>query len=190
MIDLTRLFSVLAIAALSAQPALAANTISEKAVDEVAVEFFATLRDVLPGNWEGEVADGTYGNTTSEWRPLRVDYHLTAGDTAIIEDYVTVGGTDVYMSTVYHLDNNDIRATHFCGAMNHPRMIARSVDLDESLARFDFVDVSNLKDPRDYHSRGLDLRVVDRDNVRVTFHGLQDGHTSSRVFVLRRMGAD
>ena len=154
----------------------------------VANEFFQTLRETYcPAQWEGEYANGTYENPTGEWSPLRVDYHLTAGDTAIVEDYVEVGGTDVYMSTVYHLDNNNIRATHFCGAMNHPRMISRSIDLDESQASFDFVDVANLRTPEDYHSRGIELRVVDADNVHVTFHGLEDGETSSRVFVLRRM---
>lgn len=186
----TRRIHWLAVLAFAVQPAIADESISEKAADEVANEFFGTLRDVLPGKWEGEYADGSYENPTSEWQPLRVDYHLTAGDTAIIEDYVVVGGTDVYMSTVYHLDNNDIRATHYCGAMNHPRMIARSVNLDESLASFDFVDVSNLKAPEDYHSRGIDLRIVDADTVRVTFHGLEEGQTSSRVFALRRMKSD
>lgn len=185
-----RIIPLLAVFAFAIRPAIGADPVVEKTADEVANQFFQMLTDVLPGKWEGEYADGTYEHPTSEWSPLRVDYHLTAGDTAIIEDYVEVGGTDVYMSTVYHLDNSDIRATHFCGAMNHPRMISRSLDLDESLASFDFIDVSNLKSPHDYHSRGIDLRIIDPDAITVTFRGLEDGHTSSRVFALRRMTDD
>lgn len=180
-------FCLLAVLIIATQPAVAVEPAVDTKAGEIANKFFMTLKDVLPGRWEGEFAHGSFENPTSEWSPLRVDYYLTAADTAIIEDYVEVGGTDVYMSTVYHLDNNDIRATHFCGAMNHPRMIARSLDLDETQASFDFVDVSNLKNPEDYHSRGIDLRVVDDNTVRIRFFGLQDGQTSSRVFALRRM---
>jgi len=99
-------------------------------------------------------------------------------------------GETPYMTTVYHQDVNDIRATHFCGAMNHPRMISRAFDPETGTMRFGFVDVSNLKSPGDYHSREIELTVVDNDNVRVTFHGLEDGEESSRVFALSRLNED
>lgn len=149
-------------------------------------QFFADMVETLPGQWEGRFADGTYAEPTSEWRPIRVDYYVTSGGTALVENYR--GSTDTaVMTTVYHLDNNDIRATHFCGAMNHPRMVSRAFDPATRTLTLDFVDVANLKGSNDYHSRAIDISLVDEDNVHVTFFGLQDGDENSRVFALKRV---
>jgi hypothetical protein len=51
---------------------------------------------------------------------------------------------------------------------------------------FGFVDVSNLKSPEDYHSRDINLTIVDDDNIRLTFFGLTDGKRNSRVFAFSR----
>ena len=148
--------------------------------------FFETLVETLPGRWDAQYADGSYDNPTSEWRPTRVDYYVTSGGTALVENYV---GSDegVYMTTVYHLDNNDIRATHYCGARNHPSMMSRAFDADTRTLSLAFVGVSNLESPDSYHSRDIELSLVDEDNVHVTFFGLQDGKENSRVFALKRV---
>ncbi len=156
-------------------------------VDELSNErvFFNKMLEVLPGNWQGKYADGTYENPTSDWQPIEVNYQITSGDTAIIENYVD-GNESAIMTTVYHLDNNDIRATHFCGAQNHPRMAGRVFDRSSNTLSLNFVDVSNLQTPADYHSRGIDLKIIDHDNVHVTFSGLENGEDSTRVFALTR----
>jgi hypothetical protein len=160
---------------------------SAGATNESKLTFFDALADVLPGSWNGQYADGSFDNPTSEWQPTRVEYSLTSGGTAIVEDYLGHDEPVPYMTTVYHQDNNDIRATHFCGAQNHPRMISRAFDPESKTMIFGFVDVSNLKAPEDYHSREIELTIVDKDNVRVTFRGLEDGKESSRIFALSRM---
>lgn len=148
--------------------------------------FFADMIEMLPGEWEGQYANGTYAEPTSEWRPIRVDYYVTSGGTALVENYK--GSSDAaVMTTVYHLDNNDIRATHFCGTMNHPRMVSRAFDPATRTLTLDFVDVANLKTSNDYHSRAIDISLVDEDNVHVTFFGLQEGDENSRVFALKRV---
>ena len=148
--------------------------------------FFDTLMKTLPGHWEGQFADGSYENPTSDWRPIRVDYHVTAGGTALVENYLGRDGSSI-MTTVYHLDNNDIRATHYCGARNHPRMVARDFDPQSRTLTLGFVDVSNLQSAESYHSRDIELSLVDNDNVHVTFIGLENGKENSRVFALQRM---
>jgi hypothetical protein len=158
--------------------------------DESKIAFFERLAEVLPGNWDAQYASGSFDNPTSEWQSTRVEYSLTSGGTAIVEDYLRQEGSVPYMTTVYHQDNNDIRATHFCGAQNHPRMISRMFDAESKTMKFGFVDVSNLKSPEDYHSREIELTIVDKDNVRVTFHGLEDDQQSARVFALSRMDDD
>lgn len=165
--------------------AAAAETASEQLAYPSRHEFFATLLETLPGHWEGQFADGSYDEPTSEWRPTRVDYFATAGGTALVENYL--GKDDsVIMTTVYHLDNNDIRATHFCGARNHPRMVSRGYDAESQTISLGFVDVANLKSANDYHSRNIELSLVDEDTVHVTFFGLEMGEENSRVFALQR----
>lgn len=183
--------SILTIACLLVCGVAAADEVdSANVTNESKLAFFDTLAEVLPGNWDAQYADGSFDNPTSEWQPTRVEYSLTSGGTAIVEDYMSQEGSVPYMTTVYHQDNNDIRATHFCGAQNHPRMISRTFDPESKTMVFGFVDVSNLKLPEDYHSRDIELTIVDKDNIRVTFHGLEDGTRNSRVFALSRMDGE
>lgn len=183
--------SLLAIASMLVCGLAAADEVdSAKVTNESKLAFFDTLAEVLPGNWDAQYANGSFDNPTSDWQSTRVEYSLTSGGTAIVEDYLGQEGSVPYMTTVYHQDNNDVRATHFCGAQNHPRMISRMFDPESKTMKFGFVDVSNLKSPEDYHSREIELTIVDDDNVRVTFRGLEDGTRSSRVFALSRMDDD
>lgn len=152
-----------------------------QAVDET----FDAMRKILPGKWRGENAHGTADNPTSDWEPVTIEYAITAGGTALIENYTDDSGQP-YMTTVYHVDNNDLRATHFCGARNHPRMIARTVESERNFVSFDFVDVSNLESPDSYHSRGLDLQIIGEHSIVLTFSGLQGGKENSRVFKLQK----
>lgn len=167
-----------------ALPALADNGTAPMAYPDRKA-FFAELIETLPGRWDAQWADGLYENPTSEWSPTRVDYYVTSGGTALVENYL---GSDenVYMTTVYHLDNNDIRATHYCGAMNHPGMVSREFNAGTRTLTLGFVDVSNLASPDSYHSRDIELSLVDENNVHVTFFGLEEGEESSRVFALKR----
>lgn len=147
--------------------------------------FFASLVETLPGEWDVRYADGTYEKPTSEWQETRVRYSVTSGGTALIENYVTSDGK-AYMTTVYHLDNNDIRATHFCGAMNHPNMVSRAFNEETRTLSLEFAGISNLDAPDSYHSRDIELSLIDENSVHVTFHGLEGGKKNSRVFAMTR----
>ncbi len=169
---------------LSALPALAEDGSVPMAYPDRQA-FFAELIETLPGRWDAQWADGLYENPTSEWGSTRVDYYVTSGGTALVENYLN-SEENVYMTTVYHLDSNDIRATHYCGAMNHPSMISRGFNADTGTLTLGFVDVSNLESPDSYHSRDIELSLVDENNVHVTFFGLEEGEENSRVFALKR----
>jgi len=57
----------------------------------------------LAGDWEGTVA--WTGDAPSQ---ISADYHTTGNGSAVVED-LSSG-----MTSVYHLDGNDLRMTHFC----------------------------------------------------------------------------
>ena len=173
---------------LALAPGGPANADAQDAAVSQAAEvesIFNVMAEVLPGTWHGAFANGTADNPTSDWTETSVVYELTAGGTAIIENYVNSKGQP-YMTTVYHQDNNDLRATHFCGARNHPRMIARRISQEEKTVEFDFVDVANLKSMDNYHSRGLSLEILSDDSIVVTYTGLENGSKSTRAFAFRK----
>ncbi|HSR51337.1 MAG TPA: hypothetical protein VLV83_10950, partial [Acidobacteriota bacterium] len=68
----------------------------------------------LAGDWRGFIRERD--------QEAFVNYRLTGGGSALIETFGR--GEQGSMSTVYHLDGNDLRLTHYCGAKNQPRMKA------------------------------------------------------------------
>ncbi len=76
------------------------------------------LLKALVGDWQGSY----------EWLgknrkgPINARYYLTGNGTAVVEDLIVDGNAN--MTTVYHLDGADLRATHYCAAGNQPRLKA------------------------------------------------------------------
>ena len=128
---------------------------------------FARLK-LLEGAWD----EAEYGRV--------VEYHLTGRGTSLIEEFIG----DPPMATVYHLDGDDIRLTHYCNAGNQPRMIG-AVYADNTL-KFDFLDVTNLSAPNAYHTRTLDITFQDDDHVVLNFVGRKDGKEVATTHSLTR----
>ena len=99
-----------------------------------------------------------------------VQYRLTGDGTSLIEEFTG----DPAMTTVYHMDGNELRMTHFCNAGNQPRMKATFWDGGDSI-QFEFVDVTNLSSPEAYHTRTLRVEFIDEDHVDLHFVGLKQG---------------
>jgi len=118
----------------------------------------------LSGNWEG-----TYewsGGRTGGGR-LRVTYYVTGNESAVVENFIQDGVTT--MTTVYHLDGSDLRMTHYCGAMNQPRLRATSIDETSGTALFAFVDVTNVTKSNPAYVQAFRIQIVDDDHLRLRF---------------------
>ena len=61
----------------------------------------------LEGTWD----EAEYGRV--------INYRLTGRGSALIEEFVG----DPPMTSVYHLDHDELRMTHYCNAGNQPRMV-------------------------------------------------------------------
>lgn len=157
---------VLVVIALSA---VAAETEYPVSADDYHAAF-ARLKN-LEGTWD----EAEYGRV--------VTYRLTGRGSTLIEEFTG----DPQMTSVYHLDGDDLRLTHYCNAGNQPRMIADGHDAD-SLS-FEFVDVTNLEAPNAYHTRTLDFEFLDDDRVVLNFVGLVDGKEIATTHTLTRRPA-
>jgi hypothetical protein len=116
---------------------------------------------------------------------MKAMYYTTGNGSAVVENLIMENAT--VMTSVYHLDGADLRMTHFCGAQNQPRLKAGQIDLAKGSIDFDFVDITNLRAPDAPHVRGLEMRLIDPNHLRITFL-FQSGDKESREnIVLKRV---
>jgi hypothetical protein len=105
-------------------------------------------------------------------------FKMAGGGRVLVQDE---GGT---LSNTFHMDVEKLMLTHYCGSGNQPRMRVRAVD-DRHLS-FEMFDITNLADPKGYHTTHLDVVFLSDDRVEWTYRGVSDGRESTQVFELTR----
>jgi hypothetical protein len=145
-------------------------------------EAFAKLR-TLKGDWNNK-SEMKHQDETHK-SDSKVIYKLTGAGSALVEtDFPDTGHE---MVSVYHLDGDDLRMTHYCAAQNQPRF---KLDRDHSTLDklvFVFDGGSNLNPAKDMYISGMTM-VFEKDgrvvcNWDSKFNG-KDAGTS--VFQLSR----
>lgn len=128
----------------------------------------------LAGHWEGTA----FGKSTS------ADYQvMSAGSIVMLTTPGDKPGNE--MITVFHTDNEKLMVTHYCSAKNQPRM--RMVPGgDPNVIRFEFLDATNLPNPKTPHMVGLTIKMLDKDHHIQTWTFDDDGKTLSEDFDLHR----
>jgi phosphotransferase system IIB component len=139
---------------------LLAATPSIAQPDESAVAFERLKK--LSGTWE--VVESRAG------RAMVATYVMTGRGSVLMESIGASIG-DAGMQTAYHLDKGTLVLTHFCGAGNQPRMRLKSVADGGRRLRFEMYDITNLADPKRYHSTAADVAFLSDTRVDVTFEG-------------------
>lgn len=135
----------------------------------------------LAGDWEGSYE---WTGARQDRGKMNVHYYLTGNGSALVEDLAT--GDTPSLTTVYHLDNGDLRATHFCGARNQPRLKASKIDLAKNEFDFGFVDVSNVTSMAAPFVHGLDVQMVSPQELVLVFHFEANGKKSLEHVTLKR----
>jgi hypothetical protein len=131
----------------------------------------------LAGEWEGQRSDGEM---------VKVSYQVLSGGSAVVET-LTELAEEVTMVTVYHMDGDDVRMTHYCSAQNQPRMKASSVSPGARVVSFEFVDVTNLAKPTDGHMHNLEITFTDDDRITYKWTWRENGRKRESVFHLTRV---
>ena len=122
----------------------------------------------LVGTWEGTVTMGENGET----QPAVVTYRLTAGGTALLE--VCGPGTPMEMVSVYFLDGDQMKMTHYCLANNQPTMIGVAGDQPDVI-HLQFDSATNLPDPNAMHMHDATFEFLGPDHIRSTWNGYMGG---------------
>jgi hypothetical protein len=114
----------------------------------------------LAGHWETEKS-----NTDK----ATLDLELTAGGTAVIEKAIVyTAGKQVEMVTLYYLDGDQLKLTHYCMAGNQPTMRG-SYAPDAKTLTFEFEGATNLKSPNDGHMHHAVYTFIDNDHFKTTW---------------------
>lgn len=131
----------------------------------------------LVGTWDATDRDNPAFKET-------VTYALTGRGTTLLERFEASPAGVGHMLTAYHMDVGRLVLTHFCGAGNQPRMRLRAAS-DRQVA-FEMYDITNLADPKAYHSTAVEVTFAGEDRVEVTYRGVQAGREITQVFQLSR----
>jgi hypothetical protein len=135
----------------------------------------------LVGDWEG----------TFQWigtarkGQMNARYYLTGNGSAVVEDLTSDGKTP-NMTTVYHLNGTELRATHYCGAGNQPRLKATSTNENTDSVKFEMIDITNLAKPEAGHVKDLELRLTDSNQLTILFTFVASGKETVEEINLTR----
>jgi hypothetical protein len=136
----------------------------------------------LEGKWEGTAKWS--GARTSEYKMDAV-YSLTGNGTAVVENLIVENKT--MMTSVYHMDGDTLRMTHFCGTGNQPRLKASSYDPESSKVVFEMVDITNLSKPESPHVFGAEMVFQSQKEITLSFQFTGDGKISTELIRLHRI---
>ncbi|HYT20772.1 MAG TPA: hypothetical protein VEW05_11155 [Candidatus Polarisedimenticolia bacterium] len=122
-------------------------------------EAFEKLKSLV-GHWE---TDKTNMNKAT------LDLELTSGGTAVLEKFHMVdNGKPVEMTTLYYLDGDQVKLTHYCMAGNQPTMKGSYAPESKTMT-FHLVSISNLKTPNDGHMHHAAYTFIDNDHFKTTW---------------------
>jgi hypothetical protein len=112
----------------------------------------------LAGDWQQAIPkdEADKGQTA-------VRYRVIGAGSAVAETIFP--GTEMEMESVYHLDGDQLRMTHYCCCGNQPQFRARAgADKDEIV--FEFAGGTNLNPAKDAHMHTIRVRFAGPDRLQ------------------------
>jgi len=120
-----------------------------------AAEAFEKLKS-MAGHWES-------GPTAKMKTALDIQV-VSNGSVVMEQARVEEKGTPVNMVTMYYLDGDQLKLTHYCMAGNQPTMRG-TYSPETKTITFDFLGATNLKSADDGHMHHAVFKFVDPDHV-------------------------
>lgn len=127
----------------------------------------------LAGEWHG---------TDPKGQDIAVSYEVVSNGSAVME---RIRGDEPDMVTIYHLDGDKLMMTHYCSAMNQPRM--RVTKVDAGAFTFEAFDITNLAKEEAGHMIKLVLTMKDADHISHAWTFSEAGKEMTVPFELQRV---
>jgi hypothetical protein len=133
----------------------------------------------LAGDWQGASGDGT---------KIRHHYSVISAGSVVMEESWFDAHKDEEMVTMYHLNNGKLMLTHYCVAMNQPRLEATRFSDDCNRVEFTFLDATNIKDRNQGHMDRVVCEFIGKDQIKSHWTWFAKGKESwMEDFVLNRV---
>ena len=177
--------SLIVTAGLAVALAVAPATAAAQAVDatpedaihdaRTAMEFLKSLA----GDWVNANQGAEHGTTS----PV-ASFRVIAGGSAVVE--TTGAGTPNEMTTVFHMDGDQLLQTHYCALQNAPVLRFEPSDVPGEL-NFVFNGGTNFDPDVDAHFHDGSFRIQDRDTVETSYvvHANGEPSTDGRALLKR-----
>ena len=150
-----------------------------RAADDAKVEpkeAFSKLKS-LAGEWTGEVGKGQ--------PPSKVVYRLISNGSVVMETLFP--NTAHEMVTMYMLDGDELRLTHYCAAGNQPKLKLDAKSSTPDKLEFIFEGGTNFDPAKDMHMHSGRIAFKDKNHIEAEWDGYSDGKkTGTNKFVLSR----
>jgi hypothetical protein len=170
------------------------DTPAKEGVEAKAV--FARLK-TLAGTWKPELAasgeaaklkEKAEEHKAEHGAEPSVVFKLTGAGSALVETQFP--GAAHEMVSVYHLDGDELRMTHYCAAGNQPRLkLDRAKSRPDHLV-FVFDGGSNLDPKKDMHIHGLEITFHEDGRVTSAWEGYAGGKSFGTTnFIMKRQGS-
>ena len=153
---------------------------------------FARIK-TLAGTWKSRTSDEPKAEHGKEkvkdhQGESSVIYKLTGAGSALVETQFPGSGHE--MVSVYHLDGEDLRMTHYCAAGNQPRVKLDRVNSKPDELIFVFDGGTNLDPQKDMHIHGLKITFHEDGTVTSAWDGYMGGKKAGTTsFMLTRQKA-
>lgn len=112
---------------------------------------FARLK-TMAGTWRNKTEDAGKGHHDGD---SKVIYRLTGAGSALVE--TDFPESDHEMVSIYHLDGDELRMTHYCAVGNQPRLKLDRANSTPDKLIFVFDGGTNLDPAKDLHIHGMTM---------------------------------
>ena len=143
---------------------IAMDTIAADKAGVDAKAAFARLK-TLEGEWK-VTGDGSHHDA-------KIIYKVTGAGSALMETQFP--GTAHEMISMYHLDGDDLKMTHYCAAGNQPRLKLDREGSKPDAYSFVFDGGSNLDPAKDMHIHSLRITFLEGGKVETDWGCFMDG---------------
>jgi hypothetical protein len=126
---------------------------------------FSRMKELV-GTWELQGGGPLKATTTFE---------LTSGGSTLLERFELFqnGQKLEEMVTIYFLDGDQVRLTHYCAGGNQPNLVG-AYAADSNTLTFNFVSATSLKSPNDSHMHHLVIQFLDKDHFHSAWTSQKD----------------
>ncbi|GGO73490.1 hypothetical protein [Bowmanella pacifica] len=127
---------------------------------------------------------GEWKRVDSDNSDFYISFDTSAKGSVLIENWIYKGAS--HSLTLYHLDGENLLATHYCPQGNQPRLKLDKSANPNSIS-FVFQDATNLKSLADSHQHSLLFEFVDKDRILRNESYSKDGKlTPSSMSLVRK----